>query len=111
MKNNKTVVGCDEQGIFTIRKYALLFLLAMLFSFGQAQTVTTVRQGNVRTEVTQAPTEAGLTKNAQKDGTTFKTCDGKIYPVYKSLRGKLFIVRVSKKTGYPYKDYSIPQIN
>jgi len=105
MKNKKTVVGCDDQGIFTIRKYALLFLLAMLTCFCQAQTVTTVRQGNVRTEVTQAPTEAGLTKNAQKDGTTFKSKTGQMYEVWKSPAGKLFIVRVSKKTGYPYKQY------
>ena len=105
MKNNKTVVGCDDQGVFTIRKYALLFLLAMLTCFCQAQTVTTTLQGNVRTEVTKAPTESGLTKNAQKDGTTFKTKSGEVYPVWKSAGGKLFVVRVSKKSGMPYKKY------
>ena len=36
---------------------------------------------------------------------TFTTTTGEVYPIYQSERGKLFIVRTSKKTGNEYKQY------
>ena len=48
-------------------------------------------------------------KNCTKTNYTYKTKDGKEYPIYLSKNGKAFIVRVSKKTGREYKQY-LPQI-
>ena len=33
------------------------------------------------------------------------TIKGKVYPVYKSIRGNYFIIRTSKKTGKTYNQY------
>ena len=48
-------------------------------------------------------------ENCTKTQYTYKTKDGKEYPIYLSKNGKAFIVRVSKKTGKEYKQY-LPQI-
>ena len=48
-------------------------------------------------------------KNDTKTKYTYKTKDGKVYPVYLSKTGKAFIVRVSKKSGKEYKQY-LPEV-
>lgn len=40
---------------------------------------------------------------------TYKTLDGKIYPIYISKKGKCFINRISKKDGHTYPDYKLPK--
>lgn len=36
---------------------------------------------------------------------TYKDKKGNIYPIYKSPKGKYYIVKTSKKTGKQYKQY------
>ncbi len=38
-------------------------------------------------------------------GKTYTDSKGKTYPVYESVNGKLYVYRVSKKTGLPYVYY------
>lgn len=64
------------------------------------------REGNTFTYV---QSDKVSLKNDTKTQYTYKTKDGKEYPIYLSKNGKAFIVRVSKKTGREYKQY-LPQI-
>lgn len=84
-----------------------LLLTLSLSSAVMAQTsgITVKKEGNVYTEVKKIPTVAGLTKNCTKDGSNFITAKGESFPVWKSANGKLFVIRVSGKTGNPYKQY------
>lgn len=38
-------------------------------------------------------------------GKRFKTATGEILPIFKSERGAYYVIRVSKKTQKPYKQY------
>lgn len=60
--------------------------------------VTTVidKQGNI-VEV--------MEKKDSLTGKYYITSDKKKYPIYKSKRGKLYIIRVSKNSGKEYKYY------
>lgn len=42
---------------------------------------------------------------AVNTGKTFEDKKGTIYPIFKSGKGKFFIVRTSAKTGNTYKQY------
>lgn len=44
---------------------------------------------------------------AESTGKTYTDRSGKLYPVYKASNGKLFINRVSGKTGKEYKYYLV----
>ena len=42
---------------------------------------------------------------AVNTGKTFTDSKGKVYPVYRSARGKYYVIRTSRKTGKQYKQY------
>ena len=72
----------------------LTFFIVSLSCF----PVTTVidKQGNI-VEV--------MEKKDSLTGKYYITRDKKKYPIYKSKRGKLYIIRVSKNSGKEYKYY------
>ena len=101
--NTSKNMSCWWGIIFTILAFLFLFFAAILQ--GHAQSVT--RKGNTfvqdssKTKVKKdVPT---LTKY------TYKTSDGKTYPIYMSSTGKCFIIRTSAKTGKQYKQY-LPEV-
>ena len=78
----------------------------MMLAFGlvsNAQSVT--RQGNTFTQVSNKKSAGKETKTEY----VFKDSKGIEYPVYLSSTGKVFIKKVSKKTGKEYKQY-VPEI-
>lgn len=83
-------------------KKAILFFSLLALSFTtQAQTSTVrLKDGTYISLIPSSDTVA-----ATKIGANFKTPDGTLYPIWKSQKGKYFIIRVSKKTGTSYKQY------
>lgn len=80
----------------------LLTVLALtLLSFGAycQQNVKVDSQGNYH-----ALTQSTESK-AVNTGKTFTDSKGIKYPVMRSVKGKLFIIRTSKKTGNKYNYY------
>lgn len=62
-----------------------------------AQNVT--RKGNMFIEQPRA------TAQAHKTDSIFVDKNGNKFPIYKSVKGKLYIIKISKKTGKEYKRY------
>ena len=93
-----------------LMKY-LIFMVAMLLSFAaQAQTATVKKESKPNVTVTAdgnfvAIPKAAATETAEKTDKTYTDREGKVYPVYRTKKGKHFVMRVSKKTGNPYKYY------
>ena len=81
-----------------MKKFVLImaFLLGLIVGYAQSTTLVP------KTQVKTVQTEQTLTKSAVKTSMVY---EGK--PVYRSSRGNLFIVMVSKKTGQPYKKYLV----
>lgn len=79
-------------------------LLILLFCYAAGAQETTAPeykiQGNEIVKTTSAKTKA----QPVKTGLTH-TIKKVVYPVYKSNRGKYFIIRTSKNTGNEYKQY------
>ena len=100
--NKDKNLSCIWGFIFCILAFLFLFFAAILQGYGQ----NVIRKGNVfiedssKTKKKSVPT---LTKY------TFKTKDGKTYPIYMSAQGKCFIIRTSAETGKPYRQY-LPEI-
>lgn len=82
---------------------ASLFLCS--FSFAVNAQIKATASGNVLTEVVTPVTLESLIKTAEITSYTFKTSSGDELPVYKSINGKLFVCRMSKKSGNYYKQY------
>lgn len=74
--------------------FTILFLFLALSA--QAQ-VRQDAQGNYHAVKTE--------QKAEPTGKTFTDAKGNVYPVMKSAKGKLFIVRTSEKTGKTYNQY------
>lgn len=77
----------------------IILTLAILAASLGAMAQTQVKQnsdGNY-TSITKAAD--------QETGKTFTTAKGEVFKVYQSARGKLYIIRKSKKTGTEYKQY------
>ena len=64
------------------------------------------RQGNnfIAVSTRSTKTEADQTKF------TYKTTDGKIYPIFITKTGSCFIKKISAKTGKEYKMYLKPEV-
>ena len=91
-------------------KYYLLLIISIIFALYSQTTYSQtkiVRQGTMFIQVKSktSRTKEPLVKTAY----TFKASDGKIYPVYISSKGKVFIVKLSNKTGKLYKQY-LPEL-
>ena len=70
-----------------------------------AQSVT--RQGKL---FIQNPSNSTIKKDSiSLTGYYYVTSDGTRYPIYKSSKGKCFIIRTSSKTGKEYRQY-LPEI-
>lgn len=91
-------------------KKALVFLaIAFLPFFAAAQVqdanskpnVTITADGNY---IAKAATTKAATP-ATNSGKTYTDKDGKVFPVYVSSKGAMFINKVSKKTGKEYRYY------
>lgn len=86
----------------------LIITAIMLFGLSmgiQAQSV--VREGNTFTQVSNKGGKSGSKET--KTQYTYTDSKGNTYPVYLSSTGKVFIKKVSKKTGKEYKQY-MPEI-
>lgn len=80
----------------TILLFSTLILSAL---FSAAQTPVKI----VGTEMVSM--QHDTTANAIKTTYTFKLDDGTILPVYQTTKGSYFIIRTSKKTNKPYRQY------
>lgn len=81
----------------------LIIIAALLCcSISNAQNV--VKQGTTFVQVSKEKGEKEVTKTKY----TYKTKDGKEYPIYLSSKGKAFIIRKSKN-GKEYKQY-LPEV-
>lgn len=84
----------------------LLFILCLILLGGitvKAQEV--VRNGNTFTEVSKKKQKEALMPTPY----TYVASDGTKYPIYRSSKGKYFIIRTSKKTGKEYRQY-LPKV-
>ena len=75
-----------------------------------AQTVNVKPTINVKTEskpnaVRTADGNYRAINEEINTGKTFTDSNGKVYPVFKTSSGKLYIKKVSAKTGKTYKSY------
>lgn len=84
-----------------MRNLIALFLLAFALSFS-AGAQTSPKQGTTLVAKASAQTEQSMTKTATKTGEIYQGL-----PVYKSAKGALFVIVVSKKSGNPYKKYLV----
>ena len=99
MKKDKNL-GCIWGAIFCILAFLFLFFAAVLQGYGQ----NVVRKGNTFIQSSNKPKKAAPTLTPY----TY-VIDSVSYPVYMSANGKYFIIRTSKKTGKPYKQY-LPEL-
>jgi hypothetical protein len=96
------VLGVDEDGHFyQVRKLASILLICLACSCGYGQTTVKL---NAAGNYEQIKTERKQTE-AKQTGKTFTDSKGRVYPVYESAKGKLFVVKTSAKTGNAYNYY------
>lgn len=84
-----------------MRRMLLLLLVMITLSIGAyAQNAIVTGDGNY-TSVSNSRSKIPV-----PTGKTFTDVDkGIVYPMYITKKGKLFIIKVNKKTGKPYKSY------
>lgn len=98
----KVIIGTDEFGVFTVRKFfALLFIIFATLHYAPAQTTVKFVNGYYQAVRTDS---LGMA-HAKPLGQNFKASDGSILPIWVSDKGKYFVLRTSKKTGATYKQY------
>lgn len=82
-----------------MRRIVITVILALVCSMiTNAQNI--VRKGNMFIE---QPREA--TTQARKTDSVYIDKDGNKFPIYKSAKGKLYVIKVSKKSGKEYRKY------
>jgi hypothetical protein len=75
----------------------LIILICLSTSILAQQKVKVDQKGNYTTQTVKGAD--------QKTGKTFTDSKGNVYPIYKSVRGNLYYLKVSQKTGKEYKVY------
>lgn len=81
-------------------KLILIGLLIMLMPKAKAQNAIITKDGNYTSVLNNENNTPTLT------GKTYTDIEKKIvYPIYITKKGKLFIIKVSLKTGKRYKSY------
>jgi hypothetical protein len=80
--------------------YTAAIIAGALFTTNAAAQVKRDAHGNFYTQKKQA-----APKQDAPTGYTFTTSKGETFPVYVSENGKYYVIRISKKTGEPYKQY------
>jgi hypothetical protein len=83
------------------KKIAMLLIVCLLSGSIFAQKVTKDENGNYIAAVSK---RGGQPKET---GKTYTDKQGKVYPVYTNDKGRLFCIKVSKKTGKEYRYYLI----
>jgi uncharacterized protein YxeA len=84
-----------------MKKIILLFALILGAAFASnGQTIITDKDGNYI--AVKQPTD---TSTGKPTGKTYTDTKGQKFPVYISKNGKLYVNRISQKTGQPYKQY------
>lgn len=96
--------------LLRMKRYFLMLFLSLVALALEAQTTTTKKESKPNVTVTAdgnfvAIPKAATTETAEKTDKTYTDREGKVYPVYRTKKGKHFVMRVSKKTGNPYKYY------
>lgn len=81
-----------------------LIVIAALFCCIACDAQTVVKQGNTFIQVSKEKKEVKTVKTAY----TYKTKNGKVYPIYLSSKGKAYIIRKSKN-GKDYRQY-LPEV-
>ena len=89
--------------VFIFVVWALLLWITT--SPAKAQSVT--RQGKLF--IQQSNSNKIEKDTATLTGYYYVTSDGTRYPIYKSSKGKCFIIRTSSKTGKEYRQY-LPEV-
>jgi len=82
-------------------------LLTLLILFVSLSVVAQTKK-NVETDKNGNYVSPPSKQKVKADRPTCKTytdSKGKVYPVYKSINDKLYVYKVSKKTGIPYMYY------
>lgn len=87
------------------RLFAILLLVLAIGLAANAQTYT--RNGNTFTSAKSVKAKAEPVKTKF----TWKDSKGTEYPVYISVKGSCFVIKVSAKTGKEYKNYLGPEIS
>lgn len=82
----------------------LVLMLLLLLGCGTLAAQDVVRNGNTFEQVSKKKKSVEPVKTKY----TFKTLDGKVYPIYISAKGKCFIKRISKD-GKEYPYYNLPK--
>ena len=100
---SKRNLGCIWGVIFTLFAFLIMFFAAVLQ--GHAQNVTRVCNIFVQDSSSHQIKKKDVTITKY----TYKTSDGKTYPIYMSSSGKYFIIRKSQKTGKEYRKY-LPEV-
>lgn len=80
-----------------MKKFIIISFVILLGIIANAQIVkegNTFKQIKEKTEVV-----------AQKTSYQYEDSKGNKYPIYKSKRGSLYVIKTSKKTGKEYKYY------
>ena len=91
---------------YSIDMKKLLFAVAfavLSFSGASAQVKTKIDKDGNYVQVSASGARAA--SPAVSTGKTFTDSKGKVYPVMKSGKGRLFVMRVSGKSGKEYKQY------
>ena len=91
-------------------KRLLITLCTLLIIVGSAAAQRVKRDASgrlLRTEtiVSKPRTDTIANRNGKATGYFYKTSDGQYLPVMQGSKGGLYVDRVSKKTGEPYRMY------
>ena len=83
-----------------MKQLLILAFILGLFSPSIGQNVKKTADGNYT-----AISAAKIKDNGTPTGKTYTDSKGKVYPVYLTAKGKLFVTRTSAKTGKEYRQY------
>lgn len=92
--------------------FSLAFMALATFATAQAATNAPKKAAKPNVEMTADGNFKALQRStsaatAEQTGKTYTDRQGKVYPVYKTGKGKYFINKVSGKTGKEYKYYLV----
>jgi hypothetical protein len=83
-----------------MKKLILITASILAFTLGYSQTVRKDASGNYVAVVSVRDSTS-----AKNTGQTYTDAKGNVFPVMISKAGKLFVVRISTKTGAKYNQY------
>lgn len=91
-----------------IKMKTLLLIVSMLLAINLTQAQSKPSKANVTVDASGNYKSLPSKKKPKVEKPTTKTytdSKGKVYPVYESVNGKLFIYKISKNTNLPYIYY------